>query len=103
MTYFLKTTISKMLLQILLLMAFNNISVYPYMMNIGMIIGTVYLNKQLKILQVLVHLLEKNQITVHDHNIENKENSKLVEGNHLPLCFSSFELLRKGSRVTNQT
>ena len=35
--------------------------------------------------------------------MENKVNSKLVEANHLPLCFSSFELLRKGSRVTNQT
>ena len=34
---------------------------------------------------------------------ENMVNSKLVEGNSFPLSFSSFELLRKGSRVTNQT
>ena len=30
-------------------------------------------------------------------------NGNLAEGNSLPLSFSSFELLRKGSRVTNQT
>ena len=71
-------------------------------MNMRMSIWTIYLNNQLKVLQVLGHLLKKNQITVYDHNIENKVNSKLVEDNNLPMYFSSFELLRKGSRVTNK-
>ena len=30
-------------------------------------------------------------------------NGNLAEGNSLPLSFSSFELLRKGSRLTNKT
>ena len=30
-------------------------------------------------------------------------NGNLAEGNSFPLSFSSFELLRKGSRVTSQT
>ena len=45
----------------------------------------------------------ENHIAIHDHDSENMANRNPIEGNSLPLSFSSFELLRKGSRVTNQT
>ena len=38
-----------------------------------------------------------------DHTFENKVKGDPVENNSFPLSFSSFEWLRKRSKVTNQT
>ena len=38
-------------------------------------------------LTIFGSFIRKNQIIVHDHNIENKVNSNPIEGNDLPLCF----------------
>ena len=43
---------------------------------------------------------EYNLIAIHDQNSENRVDSKHAEGGCLPLCFSSFEMLKQRSKDT---
>ena len=44
----------------------------------------------------------ENLIAIHDQNYENKVYSKDAKGDCLPLCFSSFERMKRRFRVTNK-
>lgn len=46
---------------------------------------------------------ERIQSAYNSYTIEYEENSELVEGNPLPLFFSSFELLKEDFKIINKT
>ena len=46
--------------------------------------------------------IKENKIAIHDQNYENTVDSSHVEGHCFPLCFSSFERLKKTFRVINK-
>ena len=45
---------------------------------------------------------EENQITIQGEKAENREDSECVGSDYLPLCYSSFELLRHILKISNQ-
>ena len=45
---------------------------------------------------------ERNQPTCHSYNIANEQSSEYAEGNSLPLCFSSYKLLKENFKVINE-
>ena len=51
---------------------------------------------------VTISVSEENIIAIQDQKDENKVDSKHVESDCLPLCFSSFEWLKKRHKVFDQ-
>jgi hypothetical protein len=45
------------------------------------------------------HFKENSQSAYYSHGEEHEDNSELVEGNSLPLCFASFKLLKENFKV----
>ena len=46
---------------------------------------------------------EENQIVIQSQKAEKREDSECAEGDCLPLCYSSFELLRKILKASKKT
>ena len=51
---------------------------------------------------VTIYVSEENLIAIQDQNYEIKVDSKHVENDCLPLCFSSFEWLKERVKVSDQ-